>query len=260
MIKCTVNEREDILEYIGDDYGKCLYMYVDLMKYGFENENINVWMQKNDNLITAVVLQYYTGMHVFSRDGKFDKEDVACLIRQKSPSMICGMETTITQIKNLLEGFKLETGYVGHLEQLNEFDTEQSVRAKDDEIIEIAKLLSTDEALGAPYGFELLYNQLKERQNEKFGRSYIHREGNEIIATASTYAEYAGVAVISGVMVHENHRGKGLSKDVLSAICKELRNEGVDVFSYYYIPSATRMHEAVGFKTIGKWAKLVSVK
>ena len=258
MIKCTANDREYILDYIGKEYGKCLYMYVDLQKYGFENENINVWMQKKGNEIKAVVLQYYTGMHIFSRDGEFDKEDIVALINEMSPSMICGMEKTITKINNMVDGYELETGYVGQLTKLKEFDTDESVKATDEEVKEVAKLLSTDEALGAPYGFDLLYSQLKERQEEKFGRSYIYRKNGEIIATASTYAEYAGVAVISGVMVRDDHRGEGLSKNVLSAICKELKKEGFDVFSYYYIPSAIKMHESVGFETLGQWAKLVA--
>lgn len=34
MIRCGINDREEILSYIGKEYGKCLYLYVDLMKYG----------------------------------------------------------------------------------------------------------------------------------------------------------------------------------------------------------------------------------
>ena len=58
-------------------------------------------------------------------------------------------------------------------------------------------------------------------------------------------------------MVHPEYRGKGLSKNVLSAVCDNLKKDGFDVFSYYYIPSATRMHQSVGFEPIGDWAKLV---
>ncbi|MCB6367825.1 hypothetical protein LI291_16765, partial [Intestinibacillus massiliensis] len=61
------------------------------------------------------------------------------------------------------------------------------------------------------------------------------------------------------VFVEPKFRGKGLSKTVLSAICADLIEEGIEVFSYYYIESATRMHQAVGFKPIGYWAKLVRI-
>ena len=34
-------ENERLIEdYIGDDYNKCLYLYLDLMKYGVTNENV----------------------------------------------------------------------------------------------------------------------------------------------------------------------------------------------------------------------------
>lgn len=260
MIKCDINNKKEILSYIGKDYGKCLYLYVDLMKYGFDNPNVNLWLQKDDDGEThALVLQYYSGMHVFSRDGEFDAEEIRKLIEERDPSMVCGMKTTLDRFADSVPGYEMEVGKVAQLVKPAAYDTTDCLRASREDIRDIADLLADDEALGKPYKDDQLYNQLIERFDQKFGRSFLIRseETGKVIATASTYAEEAGVAVISGVMVHPDYRGLGLAKKVLTAICRNLKEEGFDVFSYYYIPSAETIHIRAGLEPIGEWAKLV---
>ena len=97
-----------------------------------------------------------------------------------------------------------------------------------------------------------------ERRKEKFGRNYILRhEGGRLIGHAATYAELSDLAVVSGVITAPEFRGKGYSEGILAALCDALIREGKDVFSYYYIEAAERMHKGVGFETIGGWSKLV---
>lgn len=259
MILCDEKNKSEILEYIGDEYGKCLYLYIDLLKYGFDNEHVKLWYQKDNEEIKVILLNYYSGVHVYSRQEEFDEADLADLIKKINPSMICGLDTVIDKIRSYLPGYILETGIVAELTNYNDFNDDNSYPASLDEIEELAKLLATDEALGKPYGFELLFEQLKTRYEERFGRNYIYRIDGEIAATASTYAEIDKVAVISGVMVAPKYRGRGLSKLVLSSLCKALKDEGKRVYSFYYIEQAMKMHKAVGFTEIGKWSKLVQL-
>ena len=60
IIKCENQNLNEIFEYIGNDYGKCLYIFIDLKKYGIDDENFNVWIQYNDkNEIVAVMTGDY---------------------------------------------------------------------------------------------------------------------------------------------------------------------------------------------------------
>ena len=183
---------------------------------------------------------------------------VRALIEERNPSMVCGMKTTLDLLGEM-PGREMEVGKVAALKETADIDTAGCSRATREEIREIADLMADDEALGKPYAGDELYNQPVERFDQKFGRSFLYRDEKtgKVIATASTYAEEAGVAVISGVMVHPDFRGQGLAKKVLTAICRNLKEEGFDVFSYYYIPSAEAMHIRSGFEPIGEWAKLV---
>ena len=250
--------KDEALRYIGNDYGKCLYLYIDLIKYGLENENINMWCQKKEGKIQALVFSYYNGAHVFSKDEVFDAEDVADCLKKLEPAMICGMETVIDKVHGHMgDGYAVELGKVAELTDFRALSDGIAYQASLDEIKEVAELLSTDEALGKPYGYDLLYRQLTERYQENFGRNYIYRVDGRVAATASTYAETDELCVISGVMVDKEYRGRKLSEKVLAAICGDLKSEGKRVFSYYYIQSAMKMHRAVGFTEIGTWAKLI---
>ena len=53
--KCKYDDITDVFNYIDKDYGKCLYMYIDLKKYGLENENLNVWIQYDNQNICGVI-------------------------------------------------------------------------------------------------------------------------------------------------------------------------------------------------------------
>lgn len=259
MFKCTVENRNEILAYIGNDYGKCLYLYVDLMKYGFENPNVNLWLQKDENGENhALILQYYTGMHVFSKDGAFDASEVADLINERKPSMVCGMQTTLAAIGEIA-GYEIEVGKVAHLVDVADVVAPECRKATREDIRDVADFMADDEALGKPYADDELYNQLVERFDQNFGRTFFIRDevSGKVIATASTYAEEAKVAVVSGVMVHPDYRGRGLAGKVIRGLCADLHRDGFDVFSYYYIPDAERMHLRAGFEPIGEWAKLV---
>lgn len=57
MILCNEKNKKEIIDYIGQDYGKCLYLYIDLLKYGLSNKNINMWWQKKGEDITVLVFQ-----------------------------------------------------------------------------------------------------------------------------------------------------------------------------------------------------------
>lgn len=258
MIKCEKKDLESILAYIGDEFGKCLYLYLDILKYGFENKNVNVWCQKSNENIVLITLQYYNGMHVFTKDiEKVNLIDLVKLLKERNPNMICGMGNIIRLLTSYFDNYHLEIGYVGQLVNLKDYSIKNCRVANEDDLKDIAEFMANDEALGKPYGFDLLYKQLVERYGQKYGRTFILEDNQQIVATASTYAEENKCAVVSGVLVDPNFRGRGLSKSVLTALCSNLKEEGYNVFSYYYIEQAIKMHKSVGFETLGEWAKLV---
>lgn len=259
IYKCSSKDQTRILDYIGTDYGKCAYLYIDLKKYGFENENITVWMSVNDkdNQIDAIALKYYNGMHLFSRENKFCPQDFSLLIRENMPALVCGMKETIDLVKPLLEDVYLpEEGKVLRLEKYSGIFNPEVRRATRDELKNITELLMTDEEMGGPYTFDLLYGQLLERFDEGFGRNWARWDEKGVVSHCATYAELEEIAVISGGIVRMDYRGKGQYPGQLGAMCKDLYEEGKEVISYYY-GGAKSAHKSVGFEILGDWEKLI---
>ncbi len=258
MLKCTERNKQQILDYIGDDYGKCLYLYIDLKKYGLSNENVSMWWQLDEQgAIRAIALKYYTGMHLYSRDNDFDAKDAADLIMRELPSMVCAMKETTDKVAEHMDGYSQEVGIVLRLEHYENIFSPDVYAASYDELREIADVLSEDEALGKPYENDLLYQQLAERYKEKFGRNYLLRDGeNKIISHVATYAELDNLAIVSGGFVSPAYRGQGQYGKILGSMCRYLLEEGKDIYSYHY-DAGQSAHKSVGFEKLGDWAKLV---
>lgn len=257
--KCNNDDKNKILQYIGEDYGKCLYLYIDLIKYGLENKNFHLWIQYNEKEICCLISQYYNGIQVYSKNYDLNPKEIIEFIKEKNPEVISGMKKSIDKIKKFFPEYSEEVGVLGELSKLSYPPNLNAYSASFDELDEIANIISQDEVLGKPYGYELLYNQFCERKKDKFGRNFILRDSNtnEIICHAATYAELPELAVISGVLTTPLYRGKGFSKGTLSMLCNELQSENKRVFSYFYILPAKKMHYGIGFEKKGVWAKLV---
>lgn len=264
IFSCSEAEKQQILHYIGKDYGKCLYIYIDLCKYRLEgNPNFYAWVQRDsEQNITAVITEYYKGIQVYSRDVDLDAREIAEFLSGKRPHIILGMKESIDKIREFMPGYEEELGTVGQVTKVSYPAFPEVYSAQLDEIEEIARLIAKDEGIGKPYGFDSLFQQYMERKKENFGRNYILRDDQtkEIVCHAGTYAELPDLAVVGGVMTAPKYRGKGFSKGTLAALCRDLLQEGKDVFSFYYIPSALKMHTGVGFQKLGTWAKLVIKK
>ena len=262
MIKCEKKDLPAILSYIGNDYGKCAYLYIDLKKYGIDHPEVEIWYQPDENgKICLIMLRYYNGMHAFSQTGAFDAADAANLASGIAPAMLCGMEQTIDPIAPYLaDAYEPEIGHVLRLAHYNGKHNPDAYKAGKEDYADIARLLSEDEVMGGPYGYELLYRQLIERFEEGFGRSWVLRDEKGVAANSATYAELSDIAVVSGGIVRPDRRGEGLYSKQIGSLCRDLTSEGKEVISYAYGGSAEGAHYSVGFEKLGIWKKLIRIK
>ena len=256
LIECNEENIEQAFDYIGNDYEKCLYLYIDLRKYGLDNENFKVWIQYDGDRICGLVSEYYNGIQIYSKSYDFIVDEMIDFIKQRNPTVISGMKDSMYQIKDAFLEYSETSGVVAKLTELKYPPDVNAYSAPIDEMEEIVKLVVQEENLGKHTGFELLYQQYCDRKRDNFGRNVISRdENNEIICHAATYAELPELAVVSGVITALPYRGKGYSKVTLAALCDELLSEGKVVFSYFHIPPAVKMHYGVGFIKVGDWVK-----
>ena len=262
IIECTNNKIETVFDYIGEDYGKCLYIFIDMKKYGLDDENFNVWIQYDNDEICAVISEYYGGVQIYSKDEDLIVEEIVDFIKQKETNVLFAVKPVTDKIKELLPDYVQSTGIVGELKELNIEPNPDAYSASLEELEEIVRIISEDEGIGKPYGFDSLYSQYYERKTTNFGRNIILRdeENSDIICHAGTYAEIPELAVVGGVITSLPYRGKGFSKGTVSALCSQLMSENKRIFSYYYIESATRIHISIGFEQVAEWSKLTKTE
>ena len=91
MITCLREvDRDELLRYIGNERGRCLYMFMDIIKFGLENSEISVWAQRIGGRIIALIMKYHNGLHVYAKQEDVIWSEILDLIKQLRPALICG--------------------------------------------------------------------------------------------------------------------------------------------------------------------------
>lgn len=260
MIRKCNNERlSEIIGYIGEDYPKCLYLYLDAVKYRCSSDTTRTWMQTLDGEMTAVALAYHTALHVFSRSNDLDVMEICELVKEIKPTMVNATADIIRKLEPILKqyGFLSEFGHVGEWmgNSCDVNDSEVSI-ANEKDIQEVAKLLYEDDDIGASYFFEDLLKQMQDRLNEGYVRSYVLHKDNEVAAHVGTGAEINNVCTIAYTITSPKYRGQGLAGRLYNYSCSRLKSEGKRIFSVYYPESARNFHHKMGFVDICEYGKL----
>lgn len=260
MIKeCNNKEIDIILGYIGKDYHRCLYLYMDVIKYGCASETTRTWLQFKDEKICAVLLAYHTALHIFSRNNDFDAIEICNLVNDVKPTLVNATAETIKKLEPFFtqSDFSSEFGHIGEWNGTPIVDSSIQVEeAVDNDIPQVAKMLYDDEDIGASYTYDDLLNQMRERLKEGFVRSFVVREDEKVIAHLGTGAEMDGLCTISYGITASECRGRGIASVIFSKVCNLMQSEGKRVFSIYYPENARQFHHKMGFVDICEYGKL----
>ena len=259
IIRCNNTQQQEIIDYVGTEYGMCLYLYINLSKYGCESEYTKVWKVIDGGSMNMAMLAYHSALHLYSRDLDFNEEEITNFIREKKPSIICAYKPLIERLKPFLsaDGYKSEYGHIGKKTQMIQAKEGLSVElAQEGDIEQIAQLLYADDDIGASYSFEDLVGQIRERLSQGYVRSYVIRQNGKVIAHLGTGAEIERLCTINYVITAPEYRGKGLSTSLFYHACRQLEAEGKEIFSVYYPENSRCLHHKMGFEDYCEFGKL----
>ena len=263
IVECKQCREQQILDYIGDQYKRCLYLFMDLKKYGIGSQVIQVYVIEKKEVIQAILLKYYTCLHVFSRKIDFDINEFNEFYSHGTFTMIYCDKRTAEYIWNgLPESKKSNTsitfGWVAEIRAIDKEPRRIANRAGRDDFSQIVSLIYEDEDIGRSYDIDDLAKQLLERAAEGYTRNYVLKDENLVIAHACTNAEISGIAVVAELVVHKDYRRRGYASEIWRHICSDLLDEGNEVYSFYYSEESRTLHKKTGFNEICEWAKIVS--
>jgi len=263
IVKIKNNKNiEEILSYLKKDISKCLYLYIDIKKYGI-SDNLKVWKVVDSNqMIRMVIMKYYSGLQVFSEFNNFPLYEVVEFLNYINYKMISGEKTTIDILKAALGG-----GYIteyGHIQQLKNSNAEDVSNTffkielpEDGDFLDIAKLICSDDDIGSSYEVIELKDQLLNRRNTHFGKNLVVKSEGKIIGHIATYAELENIAVIGGVIVDTKYRNMGIAKIMTVGMCKVLEKENKDIYLFVYKDFVRKFYRKLGFEDVCECGKIV---
>ena len=79
MRRANDRELERILPYLKNNVKDCIYMYIDIAKYGVHNDFLDVWINDGPE-IDCVCMRYHTGFSVYTERENWPVDDVIRLI------------------------------------------------------------------------------------------------------------------------------------------------------------------------------------
>lgn len=260
--KCVRADERLVISYIGTNYPSCLYLYLNLLKYGVESESIDVYLQIADHNIKAVLLKYYTCLHVYSRDNTFDINELVKFFGENDYTMLYCKAETATRVysglpQELKEKATITNGWVAQIKQLDCEPRRLAIAAEKKDFEQIVNLIYEDEDIGRSYRFDELAKQLEERNRQGYARNLVIKQEDKVIAHACTNAEFNEIAVVAELLVRKEYRRKGFASEIWREICSQLLSEGKEVFSFYFSEESRALHKKIGFIEVCEWAKIV---
>lgn len=259
MIKqCNEHEKQVILDYIGNDYHRCLYLYLDIIKYGCSSDMTRTWIQLLHGEVSAVILAYHTAFHIFSKKNNYDPREIDDLVSYVKPTIINGAADTIKKLEPYVSNnsYHLSIGHIGEwMGKTYEIDC-SVVEASCSDILEVARLLYENEDIGASYLFDDLLKQMQERLEQGFVHSYVVHRDQKVASHLGTGAEVDGVCTIAYGITAPQYRGQGIASILFKHVCSIMKKSGKRVFSVYYSDNARKFHQKVGFVDVCEFGKL----
>lgn len=262
IVKCGTNDKERLLSYIALDYSHCLYLYLNLKKYDLNSDFIGAYIQEKGNSVTAVMLKYYSCLHVYSRDDNFDAVELVRFFLDSDSTMIyCASKTAHILFKafpkSAINKVNVTNGWVAQIKQIDQKPQGLSVSAQTNDFSQIVRLIYDDEDIGKSYKYDELTQQLVERNKEGYARNLVIKKEDIVIAHACTNAEFDNIAVVAELLVRKEFRRKGYASEIWREICNELISEGKEVYSFYYSEESRKLHKRIGFFEVCDWTKIV---
>lgn len=259
---CTRQDERQILSYIGTDYARCLYLYLDIKKYGIGSDSIEVYIQKKEDTISAVLLKYYSCLHVYSRDDAFDAAELAEFFCSGCFTMLyCSTRTAEKLYAAFPESLKgratVTNGSVARICAVDKKARGLAVPAQEKDFDQICALIYADEDIGKSYRYDTLAKQLAERNREGYARNLVIKQGDLVIAHACTNAELDNIAVVAELIVRKDWQKQGYASEIWRELCGRLLAENKEVYSIYYSEESRRLHRHIGFFEVCEWTKVV---
>ena len=260
IIHCDNSYIPAARDYIGADRVLCFYLYMDMMEYGAENKDMDLWLC-DDGGIRAVFYRYHDAIHMFSR-GDWPQGEVEGFLRAHPVKVVSMSEEDAARLAPLFADCERELSHVITATKTMTGRDDLDIRpAGREDAAAIAELMMRDATYNTVYSYDELYSQTIERLESGFGRLFVIRRDGRVIATNCTAAETEDLAVISGLVTDPAERGQGLGRAITAYTWNLVRDEGKMGLAHLACDNenTVRLHRQMGYDFLGIRARFLRI-
>ncbi len=251
------NEVGKVLWFLEKHFSDCIFLYMDLKKYGVNHPDVSFWYSEKNGGPHTVLMKYYDSFQVYSSECDWQPEEYAELISKFHVSTINGNEEVIRKLDKCLKGYKTAYGVIVQEKRYKEFPQFSLItKANPEESCEIAQLMCSDKEFQENYTVENLAKQLGDRMKENAGRSYVLREDGKIVAHVGTFIEDERIVVESGLIVDEAYRNKFYGLIIHEYLKKIIMEERKKVYAFRIRDNMQRYTKAGNDDICGYYGKM----
>lgn len=259
IIKLKEENRESLNGYLYKEATINTFIIGDVDNFGFDSDIQDLWGDFNENgEYNAVLLRYKVYFIVYATE-KYDIEGFVKIINSFEVSEISGKEEVIEEIKKYFNVCKEKKQSFCRLTK-DKFNGVSTDKYK----VELANTNDAEGMLNLRDEITEFSKTTKESMlslvTSKHGRTFIIKEENKIISMASTDAETEWSAMVINVCTDPEKRESGLAYACMANLCREVLDEGKELYLFYDNPKAGRVYEKLGFESIGKWTTISLLK
>jgi len=254
------SEQEEILSYLKADVENCIYLYIDIEKYGLMAPEITVWLERDaEGKINLILMKYYESFQLYSRSSQWDIEGVLDkIILYKTPMVSARAEMAEAVFSHLKNEYRMTIGTIFQLTNYRKTGkTEMVQRATEADVPEIAKLMCEDEYYKDQYLQADLEKQLAQRMRSGMGRNYVIRVDGKIVVHDAIFAETDLLMVASGMIVHRDYRASLLGAIMEDFMINQVGHEGKRLFGFMTEKRRDKLFLAYKNTIVARYGKLV---
>jgi len=249
--KCSKYDLELLNNYLYKNKEINLFLISDIENYGFENENLDIFIDI-DNEIKTIYLRFFNNLCIVSYDLIIEYDFLLKLIKDYEVVNINGDKKVIENIN--LSSFVRNDFYFATLNKLKiEQNIENVIEIKSDRVDEYL------EKVKMVFQTESNIETIKSELEKKSMHINAYTINNEIVSGASSSAESNELSMLIGVFTIEEYRRKGYAQKCVYSLCKRLIAEKKCVCLFYDNPNAAKMYKKIGFEDIGFYSILKKI-
>lgn len=259
--KLTAADTEMTMAFLSEEPSINLFLIGDIEAFGFDTDFQEVWGQFDDqHELEGVLLRYRESFIPYFKKEVFDVSAFKAIIAQfPDPKVISGEKRRVAPFEGFLPNNVTKETYfceIAAIEKLNDrHDVSANVQvAQPKDAARVVELIDQiEEFAGTRTTVEATAHKIETRTGRIY---YIENEDGVMTAVAQTSAENSISAMIVGVATLPAYRNKGYVSACMSALCRDVMEEGKTLCLFYDNPKAGSIYHRLGFETIGMWTMI----